>query len=130
MRLFRVFMAALSEITADFSWDDLLMFIEAGDTIPVVGPDLLIAPEAKGGGTLPEHLAARLAAELKIDLSRVSDPKSLSQVIVESDLFRKRRQMIYPRLKGVLDRLINPTDFPIPHPLLQLARISPFTLFV
>ncbi|HUD46774.1 MAG TPA: toll/interleukin-1 receptor domain-containing protein [Candidatus Baltobacteraceae bacterium] len=110
----------------DYSWDYLLTNIEEGVTIPVIGPEVLTTPD---GRTLNEHLAVKLAEKLNVS-SRVSDPKSLNMTIVESDDFPNKRQRIYPRLKEVLDQLINEGAFPMPEALLKLAEIKPFQLFL
>lgn len=105
------------------------MFIEEGTTIPVIGSDLLTAPD---GRTLNEILASQLAVKLNIDVSKMQeiDRKSLNMVVGESELYRKRRKVIYSNVKQILDELIHSGRFPIPAALLKLVEIKPFRLFL
>lgn len=103
-------------------WEDLLIYIEEGKVIPIVGQELLTLPE----GPLYRVLAERLAADLKIPRTSLPEEVSLDHVVGSYPPFRDKRASLYPRVKAMLDRLRSP----VPEPLRKLVRIAPFRLFV
>jgi TIR domain/SIR2-like domain len=108
-------------------WDQLLLLIEEGQVVPVVGPDLLEVPLAGRRVQLYSYLAERLAAFLDVGPSDGPDPPSLNDVVCRHLARGGDLEDVYPALK----RVTPPVDaVPLPAPLLQLAAISPFTLFV
>ena len=108
-------------------WEDLLLFIEEGKVIPVVGPELVTVRE--GGLQIPllQWLARRLAAA--IDLPTTALPGSFGLNDVVSLHMRQHggeRDDLYARLLQILREAP-----PEPSPALRaLAGIGPLRLFV
>ena len=115
---------------SEFFWDDLLSHIEEGQVIPIVGQDLLTVETAGAALTYYELLASRLVEQLSTDARNPLDPLppnySLSQVVGAYAPFREKRQLVYPRIKSIVDK----TPVPTPAPLRELAAITGFHLFV
>jgi hypothetical protein len=106
----------------DHFWEDLLIYIEEGQVIPIVGEELAVLPE----GPLHRVVAEHLAEDLKIPPDRWPKDLRLDHVVGLHAPFRERRASLYPRVKTVLDRLRPP----VPDPLRKLARILPLRLYV
>jgi hypothetical protein len=108
-------------------WDQLLQLIEEGKVVPVVGQDLLTLPESTGHTLLYPYLAQRLARYLKVSGDDLSAGAELNEVACRYLARGKPLQHVYAALKTVA----NDCDtLPVPEPLLQLASIRPFSLFV
>ena len=107
-------------------WDQLLQFIDEGRVIPVIGPELLLL-EIDGKTTLLySYLAERLAQRLQLTFQ----PEDTLNAVVCRYLAQDRdnqREDIYPALKQAMPPL---SEFKLPEPLLKLAAILPFKLFV
>ena len=110
----------------DDFWFELLERIASGTVVPIVGQDLLTVPGGSGTTTVQRRIAARLASELGVAPHRLPPSYSIGDVLYALDRFRERRQGIYTRINAALNDL-KPE---IPIPLLQLAEIRPFRLFV
>ena len=112
--------------TTERLWDQLLQFIDEGRVIPVIGPELLLL-EIDGKTTLLySYLAERLAQRLQLTFQ----PEDTLNAVVCRYLAQDRdnqREDIYPALKQAMPPL---SEFKLPEPLLKLAAILPFKLFV
>ena len=107
-------------------WEDLLVFIEEKCVIPVIGADL-IQVECEGQQTPFYHWAAR---EVSSRLGLRPDPMpadySLNDVMCAHLAAGGRREEVYPRLLAVVRK----AEFAPPQPLIELASITDFNLFV
>jgi hypothetical protein len=116
----------MPELTERF-WEDLLLWIEDGRVIPVIGPELVTVDD--GGTQVPLYswLARRLAEEIGMPLADLPDPFDLNDVVVKSlRSHNDQRDEIYSTLRRILSRV--PSD---PSPALTaLAGIQGFKLFV
>jgi TIR domain/SIR2-like domain len=108
-------------------WDQLIQLIEEGKVVPVVGQDLLTLPDSTGHKLLYPFLAYRLAAYLKVSTDDLPPGAELNEVAYRYLSKGKPWQHIYAALKTVAAEA---ESLPIPEPLLQLATIRPFQLYV
>jgi TIR domain/SIR2-like domain len=112
---------------SDRNWRNLLMDIEARQVIPIIGPELLVLGAETGQPTLYQHLAKELVSRLSLDEERLSEGYSLLEV---TSLFfrdpRNRADDLYYETRGILTE----RSWPTPEPLLQLAAITHFDLFI
>jgi hypothetical protein len=107
-------------------WDDLLLYLEQRQVIPIIGQDLLTV-EIQGRSINAYRLMAeRLAEDLKISRELLPQDLTLSHVIAAHPRFRERRSLIYSQTKAIFDRL----PVSVPEPLKLLARIPTFEMFV
>jgi hypothetical protein len=121
-------MAALPQLQNldDDAWDDLLNYIEERRVIPIIGPDLLRVETERGPRLLYEWLAGKLAARLAVDVSGLSHPLTLNDVVCCYLGQRGRREEVYTRLRSIMREVqLAPTTA-----LRQLAQITDFDLFV
>jgi hypothetical protein len=108
-------------------WDQLIQLIEEGKVVPVVGQDVLTVPESTGFKRLYPLLANRLAAYLRVSADDLPEGAELNEVACRYLSKGKPSQQIYSALKIVAAET---ETLPIPEPLLQLASIRAFQLFV
>jgi TIR domain/SIR2-like domain len=107
-------------------WEDLLLYLEQGQVIPIIGQDLLTV-EVEGRSVNAYRLMAeRFAQELKIPTESLPQDFTLSQVIAAYPRFREKRSLIYSQTKATFDRLA----LVVPESLRLLARIPAFRIFV
>jgi hypothetical protein len=107
-------------------WDDLLLYLEQKQVIPIIGQDLLTV-EIEGRSVNAYRLVAeRLAEELKISPALLPQDFTLSQVIAAYPRFREKRSLIYSQTKATFDRL----PVAVPEPLRLLAQVPAFRIFV
>jgi hypothetical protein len=107
-------------------WEDLLLYLEQKQVIPIIGQDLLTV-EIEGRSVNAYRLMAeRFAEELKISPELLPPDFTLSQVIAAYPRFREKRSLIYSQTKATFDRLPGS----VPEPLRLLARIPAFRIFV
>lgn len=116
----------MCDVGLDLYWDNLLDFIQAGEVIPIIGPDLLRV-EHEGGQVSLYGLVARLLADnLRVPRDRLPIEPTLNDVVCEHLQNRGRREDIYPGISRILKNLeLKPTDT-----LRKLARIRGFDLFI
>jgi len=108
-------------------WDQLLQFVEEGRVIPIVGQDLLVC-EIDGQRTLLyPYLAERLAEYLGVPAGDLPADGALNDVAYRFLAAGGELEDLYPALKSVLPAR---ERIKLPAPLLQLAGIRPFQLFV
>ncbi len=108
------------------AWDDLLNYIEERRVIPIIGPELLQVDTDTGPRAFQDWLAERLAARLNVDVSRLPEPYSLSDVVSWHVASRGRREEPYTRVRSIL----RDAAFAPPPALRRLAEITDFDLFV
>ena len=119
--------AALSTASAhSFDWDELLSLILEGQVIPIVGEALLVVEVDGKPQRLPEQWARRLAETLELTPAALPEPGGLNEVAMAYLQTGGRRPRLYIRLKELLDQ----PPLPLPQPLMQLAAISDFKLYV
>ena len=63
------------------AWDDLLNYIEERRVIPIIGPELLRVEIEGQSRMLLDWLAERLAKRLQVDVSELSPPITLNDVV-------------------------------------------------
>lgn len=109
----------------DHFWEELLLFIEDGKVIPVIGERAItIAPN---NDLLYDWLALRLAAELKLPRTALPQIPSLNQVVTAWLLRGGPKTRIYLTLYQIFQR----KDLPEPgSALCDLAGIRDFDLFL
>lgn len=107
-------------------WEDLLLFIEEGKVVPVIGSELVTVAEGDGRVPLERWLAARLAARLALPADAASGASPLDAVVSAHLRRGEERDDLYARLLQLL------REAPVePAPALAaLARIAPLRLFV
>ncbi len=110
-------------------WDQLLELIEEGRVVPVVGQDLLTVPGAGGRTLLYPYLAERLTTYLGVTPGDLPQGNELDAVACR--YLAESSENPAPRIYTALKKIAGETDsLPVPEPLLQLAAIEPFRLFV
>ena len=122
LRHYKEGMAGLSERF----WEDLLLFIEEGKVIPVVGPELVTVRDGEQTVPLCGWLARRLADVIGLEVQHLPAAFNLNDVVA---LHLKRggeREDLYSRILRIL-REARPAPSPA---LLALAGISRLDLFV
>lgn len=110
----------------DDAWDDLLNYIEERRVIPIIGPELLRIETETGPRAFQDWLAEKLAARLNVDVSRLPQPYSLSDVVSWHVASRGRREEPYTRVRSIL----RDAAFAPPLALRRLAEITDFDLFI
>jgi hypothetical protein len=110
-------------------WDLLLDGIDSGTVVPIVGRDLLTVSDGERPALLYDLLAARLAKRLKLssDPTSATNTGALNAVASQHILQGGDPDDIYRAVAAVMKEL---TDVPIPQPLLKLAAIEKFPVFV
>ncbi|MEI6034942.1 MAG: toll/interleukin-1 receptor domain-containing protein [Verrucomicrobiae bacterium] len=101
-------------------WDALLAYIEAGKVIPIIGPDLLVVESGGSPILLDKYLAGELAGKFNLKGGSLPEEPGLSDVVCEYLKRGGRREMLYVRVREIL----NEAAFPPPRPLVQLAEIA------
>ncbi len=108
-------------------WEDLLIAIEEGQVVPIVGRELLIVDSGQGPRPYHQIVAERLAAELKVPADHL--PKKgyeTNDVVCAYDKFHGD----HSEIDKTVVRIIKNLKVPVPEPLRQLAEIPKFQLFV
>jgi hypothetical protein len=107
-------------------WDDLLLYLEQGQVVPIIGQDLLTVEIDGRSLNAYRLMAERLAADLKVSPELLRPDFTLSEVIAAHPRFREKRSLIYSQTKATFDRL----PVSVPDPLRLLAQIPVFRIFV
>lgn len=108
-------------------WDQLLQFVEKGEVIPVLGPDLLTVRIEDRVVSLYPYLARKLAEYLQQPLSSARRPTTIHEVARRHIENRGDPDDLYTDLNTILPKW---ADIGLPQPLLRLARIRPLKLFI
>ncbi len=108
-------------------WEDLLLAIEEGQVVPMVGNDLLHI-EAPGEPPVYFHqaVAERLAVELGVDRAALPAKFDINDVVCADANFHGDPEDISPRVV----RLLRGMKTPMPESLRLLAEIPDFHLFI
>jgi hypothetical protein len=108
-------------------WDQLLELVDEKRVIPIVGPDLLRLTVDGQPVLLYPYLAERLAEYLEVPGTDLPASGALHEVACRHLARGGDMLDLYPALKKVFPANGRLT---LPEPLLQLAKIEPFQLFV
>lgn len=112
--------------TRPFDWDELLDLIEARRVIPIIGKALLTVTVDGEQTTLERHLAQQLAAALGVGEGELPSDYGLNEVAVRYLDAGNPSRRVYTKLKSITEDL----QSAIPAPLIQLAEITDFMLYV
>jgi hypothetical protein len=106
--------------------DDLLEYIEDGKVVPIIGEELLRV--SRDGDEVPfyRYIAGKLAERLEIPADQLPPEPSLNAVVCHYLQMGGVPEEVYPKIRPIL----NQARFAPPEPLLQLAGIDRFKLFV
>jgi len=114
-------------LSADSSlWEDLLLAIEEGQVVPMVGRDLLLVKTETGLRPFHNLIAERLAAELNIPTAQLPPGFDANDVICSYENFHGDPMAINPRVV----RITRGLKVPVPEPLRQLVEIPNLRLFI
>lgn len=108
-------------------WDQLLQFIDEGKVIPIVGRDLLTIEYQKKSELLYSLIARRLAGYLGISGENLTEGDELNTIACRFIETGNRIEDIYSAIKTVMKDI---EDLAVPEPLIKLAQIRSFKLFV
>ncbi|MBL8391882.1 MAG: toll/interleukin-1 receptor domain-containing protein [Candidatus Accumulibacter sp.] len=107
-------------------WEDLLLFIEEGKVIPVVGPELVTVRDGEQDVLLYRWLARRLAEAIELPAADLPAACDLNDVVSLYLRCGGEREDLYSRILRILR-----DAKPVPSPaLLALAGIPRLDLFV
>src|SRR6266436_5742394 len=115
----------MAELSERF-WDDLLLYIEEGKVIPVIGPELLSVRDGELDVPLYRSLAAKLAAAIHVPFGDLPATFDLNDVVAAHLRRGEERDDLYARLLQIL-RTVPQGHSPA---LQMLASITPLRLFV
>ena len=101
--------------------------LEEESVVPVVGPDLLVVPHEGRETLLQPLLALRLAETLNVSAADLPERYELQEVARRHLTRSNDVPEIYRSLRIVLREL---DPIPIPRPLVQLAKIPSFSLYL
>jgi hypothetical protein len=107
-------------------WENILLAIEDGQVVPIVGRDLLLVDTDAGPRPFHQLVAARLAAELKVPADALPPEFETNDVACAYKDFRGDPSNI----NASVVRIIKGLKVPVPEPLRLLAEIPKFRLFV
>ena len=107
-------------------WNELLLYMEQGLVIPIVGQDLLIVESEGRTVNAYRLIAEKLAVSLGVAQDGLPPDFMLSQVIAAYPRFREKRSLVYTQIKTIFDHL----QVTVPEPLRLLARIPAFRIFL
>ena len=114
-------------------WDKLLINIEAGTVIPIIGRDLLyVSPDGKEQPVLLyNYIATRLLEELGKDVPQISKEPLADHTLNDAvGICMRHGRNHFDICYSILEVLKQVSDWPAPVPLQQLAEITDFQLFV
>lgn len=109
----------------DDQWNDLLTAITEHQVIPVIGEGIITVPQSLGGGLLAHWLAAELQQRLGLP---PSPQPTLNQVACRHLLSGGKRQLLYSRVKQILDEKAD--LLVLQQPLQDLAAVGDFSLYL
>jgi hypothetical protein len=118
-------LATAEPLIAGF-FDDLLEDIEEGRVISIIGEELLEVVDEGTVVPLYGYISRRLAEQLDILPGQRSGGSVLNEVTEQFMRSGGVPEEIYPKIR----RIVSQAQFQPPLPLLQLAEISSFNLFV
>jgi TIR domain/SIR2-like domain len=106
--------------------DDLLEFVEDGKVVPIIGEEMLRVRQDGIEIPLYRYIAGKLAERLEIPTTALPAEPSLNDVVCHHLEKGGVREEVYSKIRPIM----NEARFDPPEPLLQLARIDRFKLFV
>jgi hypothetical protein len=106
--------------------DDLLEFVEDGKVVPIIGEELLQVGQNGNEIPLYRYIANKLAERLEMPATSLPPEPSLNEVVCHYLQAGGMAEEVYPKIRPIL----NQARFAPPEPLLQLAGIDRFKLFV
>ena len=106
--------------------DDLLEFVEDGKVVPIIGEELLRVGQNGDEIPLYRYVADKLAERLEIPAASLPLEANLNVVVCHHLQAGGMPEEVYPKIRPIL----NQARFAPPEPLLQLAGIDRFKLFV
>jgi hypothetical protein len=107
-------------------WDNLLDYIQDRTVVPVIGSELVTVREGEQDVPLDGWLARRLAADLGLPIAELPKGFALNDVVSMHQRLRGDRVELYAQIQ----RMLRNTALTPPEPLLALASIPGFDLFV
>ena len=107
-------------------WEDLLLAIDEGHVVPIVGRDLLVVETDKGPCLFHHLIAERLAAQLKVPTENLPPGFDANDVVCAYEGFHGDPEEINIKVVHILRDL----KVPVPAPIRLLAEIPKFKLFV
>ena len=107
-------------------WDDLILAVEEGKVVPIVGRDLLVVDNNGKPELLHRVIAERLAGELGVATSELRAGFDTNDVICAYKDFHGDQTAVSPKIVRILKGL----SVGIPEPLKLLAEIPNFKLFL
>jgi len=113
-----------SDATDEVFWNDLLAYMDDRRVVPVIDTGALQVGEGAARMPLESLLASRLADRLRIPPAEES--MRLDDVVRRQRTSGGRKENLYLRLQ----QLLKEVDLAPPQPLLELAAIDAFDLFV
>lgn len=113
------------ELESDF-WENLVYAIEDGQVVPIVGRDLLIVATEQGPTPFYRLVASKMAAQLRVPTDRLPHEFDINDVACA---YKELRGDPTDVNSSVL-RVIRSLSLPTPEPLLLLAEIPNFHLFI
>ena len=113
-------------IIDEIFWSDLLLAIEDGHVVPVVGPGLIQVDTESGPVSLNHYLAQQLAIELGVQTECLPLNFDTNDVICATKDFQGDPSTFYRCMLRIVGRL----QLDTPEVLYQLASIDAFGLFI
>lgn len=108
-------------------WDDVLLAIEEGRVVPIVGRDLLVVETVKGPCSFQHLIAEPLAAELGISTDRLPPQFEPNDVFCAYESVHHESP---PALNPRVVRILKGLKVQLPESLRMLAEIPNFNLFL
>jgi SIR2-like domain len=118
-------------MSAEFDWELLLDWLENQKVIPVIGQDLLYLQSEKGPVHLHQLIADRLITKHRVKRDQLPEDYTIADVACAVPDFGKDPQLVYSQVATAYKFVVNEQiNGKLPEPIVQLARIPFFRLFV
>jgi hypothetical protein len=117
---------------SEIDWEDLLDLIEDGQLVPVLGKELLLVETGEGVRPLEELVVERLMTELRLSADDFPEHCSLNEFSVRylKSFPPRKRETSKRRIQKNVAEIMIALDPGIPAPLLKLAEVSQFHLYI
>jgi hypothetical protein len=104
-------------------WQQLLNEIDNGNVVPVIGPDMLVAPKISAADGRPENLHQQLISYIAAQTGVKTHPRTFSQLVYDDNyrhIVRNKTDQIYYLIHQILTNLRQIEDIDSqPSPLLM-----------